>query len=935
LNTAATELTDLQNKAVVKQALIGTVVNNDMANTLISNASTVGFRATTYNLGNALAGTVLVNASLADVHYGTVAANTIINFGSWPPTGTQSNIQVRLNVSNANAVITFSANVIASNNTGATTLENFVSNGGLVTVTAPYGVSEMDYNISTTDCGNTLYIEPVNRPRQSTQIQQRIPSPVGAQGDVAGTVCVGTGLSQITCTNTTNGTNLITCNSTSEFYIDMPISFNGAVFGGIVDGATYYVKTINSITTFTIAYLPAGTTVPLSTSSGTMYGNPISYMYVCTDTYDAVTVGPKTVISTYSSNNEIVLNSITSLITNAPVQFNGTPIGGLSTSIIYYIKSIVSGNSSITVSPTIFNGVAGSVVNLSNATVAANSACQATSYNGTTIWKQIPLLVSTATAALTDIAVSGNATIGGNAVINGNLTVNGTYTYENVSSLSIEDPIISLGRGPNNTALVSNDNKDRGEQLWYYSGSEKSAFIGWDDSQGKLIAAADVSIASEVVTVNSYGNFAVGNLDSVNISSGNISASNVTATTFTGALVGSATTAGTVTTNAQPNITSTGTLTSLVVTGNIDAGNFNTSGTFTASNFTGNVIANNLSVSGTANIPTVAGIRIGGGLNGYYLVTDGTGNLSWVSGGGSGVGVVAGSNSQIQYNNAGSFGATAGFTFNSATNLLSAPGGISAVGNVTAGNIVTSGSLSVSGNANVGNLGTAGIIISSIVTGTAPLSVVSTTQVANLNVDQLDGYHADINPTASTVSVRDANANLSANNYNATGLVTVTGNITGGNLVTGGVLSVTGNANIGNLGIAGIITVNGNANVGNLGTSGNITGGNVTSNNYVIVSTSNSITAAGTTQSDATQLTKSINIVTTVPASSGVKLPSAEAGMRIIVRNSTSTALNVYPNTGAAIEPALANAAYTLNATTSMEFFCSTGGASGQWFTLF
>ena len=47
LNIAATELTDLQNKVVVKQALTGTVVNNDMANTLISNASTVGFRATT------------------------------------------------------------------------------------------------------------------------------------------------------------------------------------------------------------------------------------------------------------------------------------------------------------------------------------------------------------------------------------------------------------------------------------------------------------------------------------------------------------------------------------------------------------------------------------------------------------------------------------------------------------------------------------------------------------------------------------------------------------------------------------------------------------------------------------------------------------------------------------------------------------------------
>jgi hypothetical protein len=68
---------------VVKQALIGTTVNNDMANTLISNASIRSFRLTTYNLGNALAGTVLVYKFVGDVQYGAVASNTTFNFGSW------------------------------------------------------------------------------------------------------------------------------------------------------------------------------------------------------------------------------------------------------------------------------------------------------------------------------------------------------------------------------------------------------------------------------------------------------------------------------------------------------------------------------------------------------------------------------------------------------------------------------------------------------------------------------------------------------------------------------------------------------------------------------------------------------------------------------------------------------------------------------------
>jgi len=47
----------------------------------------------------------------------------------------------------------------------------------------------------------------------------------------------------------------------------------------------------------------------------------------------------------------------------------------------------------------------------------------------------------------------------------------------------------------------------------------------------------------------------------------------VTSTTFVGALTGAATTAGTVTTAAQPNITSVGTLSSLTVTGNANVGN--------------------------------------------------------------------------------------------------------------------------------------------------------------------------------------------------------------------------------------------------------------------------------------------------------------------------------------------------------------------------
>ena len=50
-------------------------------------------------------------------------------------------------------------------------------------------------------------------------------------------------------------------------------------------------------------------------------------------------------------------------------------------------------------------------------------------------------------------------------------------------------------------------------------------------------------------------------------------------------------------------------------------------------------------------------------VNGYYLQTDVNGVLSWAAGGGGGGGSPGGSNTQIQFNDAGAFGGDAAFTF--------------------------------------------------------------------------------------------------------------------------------------------------------------------------------------------------------------------------------------------------------------------------------
>ena len=368
LDAAGSEISDLQNKVVVKSALNNTTVNNDMANTLISNAAIRNFRSTTYNLGNALSGTVLIDTSLGDVQYGTVAGNVTLQFGNWAPAGTQSNVELRLNFSNVEASISFPSEVVSSNNNfGTTTLENYANVASVATVTVPFDVEQLNYRLSTVDCGTTVGIEPSNRPRQSTQIQKRTPSPKGNQGDVVGTTCVDSGAVQLTV-SATYANDVAVTTSTSSLYVDMPVVFVGNVYGGVTAGTTYYINNIPSSTEFTIATSPGGSNVDLSADSGTMYLNPVQYLYVATQDYNS-TEYTKTVSQTIPT---ITLTGVTitgtagqfnctasseTLVIGQPVVISGTfsgtgSISGYSNPKTYYIIA-TNGSTSFTLSTTL------------------------------------------------------------------------------------------------------------------------------------------------------------------------------------------------------------------------------------------------------------------------------------------------------------------------------------------------------------------------------------------------------------------------------------------------------------------------------------------------------------------------------------------------------------------------------------------------------
>ena len=78
---------------------------------------------------------------------------------------------------------------------------------------------------------------------------------------------------KVDCTSTSSSGNLITCVDTSSLWVNMPITFTGVGLGNIVVGTEYYIKTIDSGTTFTISEIAGSATAfTLSNDNGPMIG---------------------------------------------------------------------------------------------------------------------------------------------------------------------------------------------------------------------------------------------------------------------------------------------------------------------------------------------------------------------------------------------------------------------------------------------------------------------------------------------------------------------------------------------------------------------------------------------------------------------------------------------------------------------------------------
>ena len=152
---AANEITDLQNKAVLKSALTGTTLNNNMGGSILSDAQLQDMSETKVALGTT-SGTITLNYAAAPYYTVTTSGSVTAAFTNFPAAGTTGRMRLQITVaSTAHKLILPAAVSVGTSNT-----QGYASSEIEFVATGTY-----EYEFETSDGGTTISIFDLNRNR--------------------------------------------------------------------------------------------------------------------------------------------------------------------------------------------------------------------------------------------------------------------------------------------------------------------------------------------------------------------------------------------------------------------------------------------------------------------------------------------------------------------------------------------------------------------------------------------------------------------------------------------------------------------------------------------------------------------------------------------------------------------------------------------------
>ena len=161
---AAAEITDLQNKAVLKAALTGTTLNNDMNGSILSSFQGQNISGTVVSLGT-VSGDVGINYTAGPYQTVTTADSISLAFTNWTAAGTQDYVVVQVTVTSTAYTLTFPSAVGAG--ASATSLIGIQGlDTGTNTITFAATGTYL-YSFTTTDAGSTIYLNDLTQSRST------------------------------------------------------------------------------------------------------------------------------------------------------------------------------------------------------------------------------------------------------------------------------------------------------------------------------------------------------------------------------------------------------------------------------------------------------------------------------------------------------------------------------------------------------------------------------------------------------------------------------------------------------------------------------------------------------------------------------------------------------------------------------------------------
>jgi len=152
---AADEISDLQSKAVLKQALTGTVLDNDMLGSPLSNALLSNMSENIVALGT-VSGTTVINYALASYQTLTTNGAVSLSFTNFPAAGAAASVVVQVTVASIIHTLILPA-AVSVNNTG---IQGLSTSTNTITFAAT-GVYSFEF--STSNGGSTITVREVNK----------------------------------------------------------------------------------------------------------------------------------------------------------------------------------------------------------------------------------------------------------------------------------------------------------------------------------------------------------------------------------------------------------------------------------------------------------------------------------------------------------------------------------------------------------------------------------------------------------------------------------------------------------------------------------------------------------------------------------------------------------------------------------------------------